>query len=237
MTKHNKSLCENCVFCCSTNPDSSVSLIRHVYKRGEILFHQGTARSGVFCINEGIVKIFTTDRNGNQIISHLASGGDLLGHGHNPHKPIHFNSAMALENVSCCFLDMTHLRDLLEENPLLMFNLIENMEKELSEAHDRNCNLINKNVRERLAYYFHTMALKHGYLTSEGVRINVRLTREEIGSYIGTAHETAIRFISEFKSLGLIKEEERFFYVLKPQEIAHLAGQDVVEELSPREMM
>lgn len=230
MIKHTESLCVNCVLC-------SVNLVRHVYKRGDILFHQGTARSGVFCINQGIVKIFTTDRHGSEIISHLASGGDLLGYRHNPHRPIHFNSAMALDNVSCCFLDMTHLKKLLEENPLLMFNMIGNMEKELSEAHDRNCNLINKNVRERLAYYFHTMTMKHGDLTSEGVRINVRLTREEIGSYIGTAHETAIRFISEFKSLGLIREEERFFYVLKPLDIAQLAGQGTVEDSSPREMM
>jgi CRP-like cAMP-binding protein len=230
MTKHNESLCENCILC-------SINLVRHVYKRGDILYHQGTARTGVFCINQGIVKVFTTDRNGSQIISHFASEGDLLGQGSNPQRPIHFNSAMALDNVSCCFLEMSHLKVLLKENPLLMFNMMVNLEKELSEAHDRNSNLINKNVRERLAYYFHSMKMKHGDFTSEGIRINVRLTREEIASYIGTAHETAIRFISEFKSLGLIKEEERFFYVLKPQDIAGLAGKESEEYLSPREMM
>ena len=66
------------------------------------------------------------------------------------------------------------------------------------------------------------MAMNHSEQLPKGLKIKIQLSREEIASIIGTANETAIRFISEFKEIGLIYEEDRFIYIRDKERLASI---------------
>jgi CRP-like cAMP-binding protein len=72
------------------------------------------------------------------------------------------------------------------------------------------------------------MVKNHSDIKNDKIRIKVQLTREEIASMIGTANETAIRFISEFKDLGLVEEVDRHFHILEKDKIDKLAGHNPI---------
>ncbi len=196
---------------------------KKIYHKGEIIFHEDIPCFGLYYLTSGTVKIYTTDLNGREIILRLASKGDIFGHGYLYDEMSHSNSSKALEETTCHFIDGREFQALMEQDPKMSHIIMNKMGEELILYQKRCVELIKKNVRERLACYFHYMAEKHSEKNSRGIKIKLQLSREEIASMIGTANETAIRFISEFKELGLIEEEERFFHILDKDRLALMA--------------
>lgn len=197
--------------------------ISHTFKKGESIYHEGTPAAGIYCIGQGFVKIFNTEIDGSEVILQIAGEGDLINHSSISSK-IHHSSAVALVNTRCCVFDTSKISLLLKENPAFLLAVLAKIEGELGDAHWKNVFLVKKNVRERTAFYFQHMGKLYGEAISEGIKINLQLSREDMAAYIGTAHETAIRFISEFKAMGIIKEEKKFFYILNPEGLTHLIG-------------
>lgn len=192
------------------------------YKKGDVLYNEDTPSFGLYYISKGTVKVYMTDRNGREVILRLATRGDIFGHGFLFGERNHKDSAKAMEETHCHFLDGNDFQNLMMKNPELGVEIMKKIGKELNLAQNRCVDLIKKNVRERLACYFYYMAKNHSDVNEKGIKINLQLSREEIASIIGTANETAIRFISEFKELGLIQEEDRFFHILDQDKIASI---------------
>jgi CRP-like cAMP-binding protein len=198
--------------------------IQRVFKKGEILYYEKTPSLGLFYISSGAVKIYKTDNKNRKVILRLASVGDIFGFGHLIGEKIHLDSAKALEETQCHFIDESGLEDLMLKNPELSPLLMKMIGKELMLSQHRCLDLINKNVRERLATHFHYMAQHHSEVVDGKIRIKVQLSREEIASVIGTASETAIRFISEFKELGLIEEQDRVFHIVNSERLSSIGS-------------
>jgi CRP-like cAMP-binding protein len=190
------------------------------FKKGEILYTEKSIANGLFWIVSGTVKIYSTDKDSREVILRLATNGDVIGHGFIFGNQIHTDSAKVIEDTRCLFLKEDDFQNLLQTNPGYALLLMKKFGKEIMWTQNRCIDLMRKNVRERLACYFHYMAQNYGIEDSLGTKVKIQLSREEIASMIGTANETAIRFISEFKSMGLIQEEERFFHILRPEELA-----------------
>jgi CRP-like cAMP-binding protein len=191
-----------------------------IYKKGETLFHEGTPSFGLYWINTGTVKVFTADPDGREVILRLASAGDIFGHGYIFGEKLHPNSAKAIEETHCQFLDGNHFNVLMQKDSELSMIILRKIGKELLMSQNRCVDLIKKNVRERLACHFYYMAQHHSTQDRPGTKIRIQLSREEIAAMIGTTSETAIRFISEFKEIGLIYEEDRFFHILDVSRLA-----------------
>jgi CRP-like cAMP-binding protein len=199
--------------------------LQRVFKKGEILYYENTPSFGLYCIESGTVKIISKDSKSREVILRLASEGDIFGYNHLIGEKLHKNTAKAVEDTRCYFIDEMALRDLMLNDPALSGEIMKLIGRELMDSHDRCIELIKKNVRQRLASYFRYMSHKHGVEVNGKIKIRVQLSREEIASIIGTASETTIRFISEFKELGLIQEEDRFFHIMNPEglnSIGHL---------------
>jgi CRP-like cAMP-binding protein len=192
------------------------------HKKGEVIYHESTPTFGFYYVQSGTIKIFTTDSNGREVILRLAKTGDIFGHGYLFGEKTHTDSAKAVETTSCQFLDGNQFSELMMKKPDMGMAIMKKIGKEINLYQTRCVDLIKKNVRERLACYFHYMAEHHSMRDASGIKILLQLSREEIASMIGTANETAIRFISEFKELGLIREEDRYFHILNPEKLASI---------------
>lgn len=195
---------------------------KRLYKKGEVIYYEETPSFGFFYVSTGTVKIFTQDSQGREVILRLAKSGDIFGHAYLFGQRNHHNSAKAVEETECHFIEGTKFYSLLVNKPDIGFIVMKKIGKELHLFQNRCVDLMKKNVRERLASYFYYMALHHSEYNEMGLKIKLQLSREEIASIIGTANETAIRFISEFKEMGLIREEDRYFLILDKDRLASL---------------
>lgn len=183
----------------------------HFFNRGEIIFHQESPCLGIFCIESGSVKLYTQEEDGREIINKIQKGGDILGHTGLFGRQQYIESAKALEPTKCCFMDSACMKELLAKSSTLTMDLILKMSQDLIDSNTKTADMVRKNVRERLATYL----LKMSEISGEDQNFKLQLSREEMASLLGTAHETVIRCISEFKELGYIAEKNRVLYILK----------------------
>ena len=104
-------------------------------------------------------------------------------------------------------------------------NVIEKLSTDMGAAENKLSSLHQKNVRERLAELLLLLKESHGVIGDDGrTLINLKLTREEMATMIGTANETLIRFISEFKEAGLIEQEGKKIFILNEKDLIEWAN-------------
>ena len=200
--------------------ESLMSEQSHHYRKGETIYHEGASSFGVYLIKQGHVKVFTNGIEGKEHILRLATNGDILGHRSLFKDKMNLESAKALEDTECFFVEHKTIEEHFVKNPDVAIDTLLRLSHELDDALKRNSVLIKKNVRERLAEYFLTMDELYG----EDHYIRLHLTREEIASIIGTANETTIRVISDFKEQGLITETDKTFRIKDSGALRQIAG-------------
>lgn len=225
--------CEKCtnkeksVFCGLEDiPLSSIShnKVMNNYKKGHTIFFQGNPPFGLFCINEGKVKIAKIGNDGKESIIRIAGPGDVLGHRSLFSRENYTATATVIEDASVCFIDKKFIYKVLHDEPSLAINMIQKLSREMGIAEARSTSMVQKNVCERLAELLLSLMKAYGVQEEGRWRLNIKLTREEIASIIGTANETVIRFISDFKHEGLIEQEGKTLYILDEKRLLQFAN-------------
>lgn len=198
--------------------------IMNTYKKGQTIFLQGNSPAGLYCINSGKIKVSKISNEGKEAIIRIAGAGDVLGHRSLFSNEAYGATATVLEDSVVCFLEKKYICETLLNEPTVAFNLIKKLSESMGEAESRTASLTQKNVRERLAELL--VKLKNDYGIEEKGRwkIDIKLTREEMASMVGTANETVIRFISEFKDENLIAQEGKTIYILDLPQLTKLAN-------------
>ena len=187
------------------------------YKKSQPLFLEGSTPRGVFCINEGKVKIFTRGEEGKEQIIHIANKGEIVGFramfSGEPYKV----AAATLEECNICFIGRTEFLDMVDSNATLRNGIMKELSKELADRATFITNMAQKSVRERLA--FSLIILKDIY--NEDM---INLTREDLANFVGTATETLIRLLKDFKEEDLIKTHARKIEILDAEGLLRVAG-------------
>lgn len=190
------------------------------YNKGELLFDDGENPDGVYFILNGTVKLSKSGVYGKEQILRFIKEGDLIGYrsilcGEN------FQArAEAMAPTKTIFLPKDMFLNILKKDPRLSFAMLQKISYELGESSNLITFLAQKTVRERLAEILLLLEQKLG-TDPEGF-INISLTREEIANIIGTATESAIRLISEFKNDGIIEVEGRNIKILNADKLVKL---------------
>lgn len=203
--------------------DLSVDKSCNYYKKGQIVFYEGNRPSGLFCVNKGKVKIFQMGGEGKEQIIRLAKDGDILGYrsliGNEPYSA----SATVIEDATICFIPKKTFFEVVQTNSELSTKLMKLLSNDLRSAEKRITGLAQKPVRERLAETL--LMLKEFYgLDDDGLTIKATLSREDIANIVGTATETAIRLLSEFKTEKLIDLEGKKIKILSTDGIVKAAN-------------
>jgi CRP-like cAMP-binding protein len=234
MTKPNKNIsCDQCdcvkrgIFCdlpISSIGEISANKVMNSYKKGQTLFLQGNPSFGLFCVNSGKIKLTKTGNDGRETIIRIAGPGDVLGH-HNIFTDENFSTtATVIEEAAVCFIDKKFVLKFIENEPSLSINIIRKLTQELQVSESRNTAMSQKNVRERLAELLLDLKKSYGIQESGRFRLDIKLTREEMASLVGTANETVIRFISEFKDEGMIQQEGKVIYLVDEEKLMKTAN-------------
>ncbi|MDY3548103.1 Crp/Fnr family transcriptional regulator [Riemerella anatipestifer] len=177
------------------------------YDKGDVLFDDGELPKGVYFIEKGTAKLSKSGVYGKDHILRIVKEGDILGY-----RSLFCNEnfqarAEAMTELETTFVPSDIFMQLLEADSRLSFAMMQKIAFELGESSNTITFLAQKTVRERLAEILLLLELKLG-TDPEGF-IKICLTREEVANLIGTATESAIRLISEFKNDELIEVEGR----------------------------
>ncbi|AWG26102.1 Crp/Fnr family transcriptional regulator [Flavobacterium kingsejongi] len=172
-------------------------------KKGEVIFEEGENVNGIFCIKEGVCKLTKLSSNGKDHIVKLVAKGELLGQRSMiSDEPVNL-SAVALEDMQVCFVPKNEVMGFFEKNNAFSMNVMKTICGDLKEADDLMVNLAQKTVKERLAYTL--IYLYENFGNNPDDSLHIQLSREELASIIGTATESCIRLLSDYKKLGLIE--------------------------------
>lgn len=225
--------CEHCVsrskgiFCeLSTLVLSDINQhkVMNTYKKGQVIFYQDNPPFGLYCLSTGKIKVTKTGSDGKESIVRLAKGGDILGHRSLFSQTNYTATATTLEETTICFIDKKYILQAIEKNPSIALNIIQKLSQEMGAAESKNASMFQKNVRERLAELLLTLSSSYGIKEANRIKLDIKLTREEMASMIGTASETIIRFMSEFKDEGLIEQEGKTIFITDEAALIELAN-------------
>ena len=181
----------------------SDSKITKSIKKGQSIFEEGEKLNGVFCVREGVSKLSKLSANGKDQIVKLASKGEVMGQRSVIAEETSNLSAVAVSDMEVCFIPKEGIVDTLHNNPNFTVEVLRHMAHDLREADDVIVNMSQKSVKQRVAEAFLYPGENFGE-DSEGF-LSVTLSREDIANVVGTATESCIRIISEFKKKGYIK--------------------------------
>ncbi len=173
------------------------------YKRGDTVYHEGNRVGGVYCVSEGIIKIFKTGIDGKEQIIRFAKKGDIIGFRSVLSNDTACTTSKVIEDATLCFIPAESFINLVKENGDFSMKIMKLSCKELGEANKFIIDIAQKNVRERLAEVL--LLLDDTFGTDNNKILQISLTREELANIVGTATESVIRLLSEFKQDGLIK--------------------------------
>ncbi len=182
------------------------------YKRGDILYREGNRISGFFCINNGIIKVFKTGFDGKEQIIRFARKGDIIAYRSVLSNELACTSAKVIEDCNVCFIPSEILISFIKTNSTFALDLIKLACHELGEANSFITDIAQKTVRERLAEILLLLVNDFGLDNEKYLKIS--LTREELANIVGTATESVIRLLSEFKADKLVELTGRKIKIL-----------------------
>jgi len=204
--------CESCaarlnnVFCTlNDNQVNELALDKscNIYKKGQLIFYEGNRPTGLYCVNQGKVKIFQTGEEGKEQILRLAKEGDLLGYRSMISGEPYSASGSVMEDAVVCYIPRKTFFELMQKNSELSTRMMQLLSHDLREAEARITGLAQKPVRERMAETI--LMLRGFYGTDDDEIIKASVSREDIAGIVGTSTETCIRIIAEFKHEKLIE--------------------------------
>jgi len=173
------------------------------YKRGDILYQEGNRISGFYCINSGIIKVYKTGFDGKEQIIRFAKSGDIIAYRSVLSNEVACTSAKVIEDCQVCFISSEILTSLIKTNPAYALELMKLACHELGEANSFITDIAQKTVRERVAEIL--LLLVDDFGLDEQNFLRISLTRQELANIVGTATESVIRLLSEFKSDKLVE--------------------------------
>ncbi len=191
------------------------------YKKGDVIYHEGSRVNGVYCVNKGILKIFKTGIDGREQIIRFAKEGDIIGFRSVLINETACTTSKVLQDAVLCFIPSHKFLDLVKHNSEFSMSLMKLSCKELGESNKYILDIAQKNVRERLAEILLLLYEKFG--TDEDGILEIILTREELANIVGTATESVIRLLSEFKHDNLIELIGRKIKILEPKKLQKIS--------------
>ena len=194
---------------------------RH-YKRGDVLYREGNRISGFYCIHKGIIKVFKTGFDGKEQIIRFAKPGEIIAYRSVLSNEPACTSAKVIEDCQVCFIPTEILITLIKSNPSFSLELLRLAFHELGEANSFITDIAQKTVRERLAEIL--LLLMNDFGIDEQNNLKISLTREELANIVGTATESVIRLLSEFKSDKLVELNGRKIRILNKKGLLKISN-------------
>ena len=193
------------------------------YDKRDLIFMEGDAAHYLYYLDKGLVKTHKTTEAGKEFVTGMFQSGDFLGQLSllNP-KGTYLHTATVMEPAVVYPIPKADFIELLAENREVSRKFMELISKNLIEVQEQLVNMAYCPVRQRMAHIL--LKLQELGLIDDKDQVSIDIAREDLAGMVGTATETAIRTLSEFKEEGIIKiGKSRRIIIKNPERLAHAA--------------
>jgi CRP/FNR family transcriptional regulator, anaerobic regulatory protein len=202
--------------------DTVISNRRRV-KRGTSLFNTGDKFTSLYAVRSGFFKTSVTTADGRDQVTGFQMTGEIIGMDGIVNDK-HSCDAIALEDAEVCVMPFDKLEQLSREFSTLQHHVHKIMSREIVRDHGVMLLLGSMRAEERLAAFLLNLVQRlhaRGFSQSELI---LRMTREEIGSYLGMKLETVSRTFSKFMEEGIIDVKQRYVQIRNTEALARIVN-------------
>ncbi len=196
---------------------------RRKIKRGGTLFRNGEAFTSLYAIRTGFFKTCVVTEDGRDQVTGFQMAGEVIGLDGIVHDR-HTCDAVALEDAEVCVMPFDRIEELSREVTALQSHVHKIMSREIVREHGVMLLLGSMRAEERLAAFLLNLVQRlhaRGFSQSELV---LRMTREEIGSYLGLKLETVSRTFSKFVEDGIVEVRQRHVRILSTDALKRIVN-------------
>ncbi len=189
-----------------------------IYEKKQIIYSEGDHAQYLYFIQNGKVKCTKSDDYGKELMIEILQNNDFFGYHDLMCAGEHSESATAMEESEIVLIPKSDFEQLIQNNRDIAVQFIKMLSNNVKEKEERLLRLAFTPVRERTA--FTLLDLQQKFSPSEGIKIS----REDLASIVGTATESLIRTLSDFKEEGLIEIAGREIKIIDEKQLKKLGG-------------
>ncbi len=190
------------------------------YKKREVIYSEGSYPNAVYFLKNGKIKNLKSNEFGKEYIIELHKPGDFFGYLDLLENTAYQDTAMALQDSEVVIIPKDEFNALLYNNRDVATKFIKMLSNEVREREERLLKLAYNSVRKRVAESL--IMLANRYQEDKSKPFAISITREDLASIVGTATETVIRTLSDFKDEHLIEMKGSLITVLDYEKLARM---------------
>jgi CRP-like cAMP-binding protein len=198
--------------------------VTHSYRRGDMVFREGSIPTGIYFLKKGKIKKYKTDKDGREQIFYVCKSGELLGYHALICEEKYTDSASVIEESQITFIPKEDFLRTVQSSTVLSNRLLRCMGHEFGVLVNSLAVYAQRTVRERLALSLLILRDKYKKDQNETTPVELLLSREDLSKMVGTARETVTRLLHDFKAEGLIAIEGRKIMLKKPVDLSRIAN-------------
>ncbi|MES2980612.1 MAG: fumarate/nitrate reduction transcriptional regulator Fnr [Pseudomonadota bacterium] len=199
---------------------------RRAIKRGTALFHNGEKFTALYAIRTGFFKTSVNTEDGRDQVTGFQMAGEIIGLDGIVNDQ-HTCDAIALEDAEVCVMPFDRIEEISREVNALQKHVHRIMSREIVREHGVMLLLGSMRAEERLAAFLLNLVQRLQARGFSKTELILRMTREEIGSYLGMKLETVSRTFSRFAEDGMIEVKQRHIHILDADKLKRIVNPQV----------
>ncbi len=188
------------------------------YRKKDFIFQEGEFPKRLYFIARGKVKVFKTNEYGKEYITQIHQAGEFIGHQALIQEGVYHKSAVALEDCEISYIPKEDFQALLHLNRDFSARFIKMLANNMEEKESQLLSLAYNSIRKRVAEALVSLEEKQ---EKEG-KHEIKILRDDLAAIVGTAKESVIRNLTEFKTEGLISIENGIISILEKDRLENM---------------
>lgn len=203
---------------------SDLTTDRHinVYKKKQLIYSEHNRPTSLFYVQKGKVKTYKTNENGKTLVLGLYNEGEFLGHIALLEDCNYNETAVAIEDTVLAVIPKEDFDLLINNSHEISRKFIQLLAKNISERENQLLGMAYNSLRKKVADALIILGKKYNADNVE--RFPIEITRENLASIAGTATESLIRTLGDFKNEKLIEINESAITILNKKRLENLAN-------------
>jgi CRP/FNR family transcriptional regulator len=187
--------------------------IQRLHRKRTVIFTEGSDKEAVFFIQDGLVKTFKTDENGNEHIVSFLKTGDMFPHtgffNSNPYPA----TAEAIVDTRLLAIPVRSFDQLLTDTPMMAIKVMRVMSEKIKELQEKLQQLTGHDVQDRGISFLLKLAENYGTVKDGHIHIHLPMTHQEFANVIGTTRETVNRLINQLRKEDILEPHRDGFII------------------------
>lgn len=187
------------------------------YKKKQLVYSEGNHPNRLYFVLKGKVKAFRTNDDGKELVTELFSPGDFLGHIAMLEGTVYKDTTEAMEDTELAIVPKEEFDELINTNPEVAKKFIQLLARNISTKENQLLGMAYNSLRKKVADAL--LMLQKKYQDKNSKDFAIEINRESLASIAGTATESLIRTLSDFRSEKIIDIKEGYITIINQKKL------------------